>query len=60
MRALQLHMEGNSRRSIGRILKIGPQTVSNWIAAHRSELPLVSIAAPVVVAEADEQFAEIT
>ena len=60
MRALQLYMEGNSRRSIGRILKISPQTVSNWVADHTIKLPPVPGAEPLAVAKPDERLAEIT
>lgn len=60
MRALQLYLEGNSRRSIGRILKISPQTVSNWITDHTIKLPPVPVSGSLAVAVTDEQFAEIT
>ena len=55
IRALQLYREGNSRRSIGRILKIRPQTISNWIGVHTTKLPPVPISD-----KPDERFAEIT
>jgi transposase-like protein len=60
MRALQLYLEGNSRRSIGRILKVSPHTVSNWITDHTIKLTPVPVAGSVEVAVTDQQFAEIT
>ena len=41
MLALQLYMEGNSQRAIARILKIGQQTVANWVEAYIDKLPTV-------------------
>jgi transposase-like protein len=60
MRALQLHQEGNSRRSIGRILKIRPQTVSHWIADRTIKLPPIAVSETLEVGEPDERFSEIT
>jgi transposase-like protein len=59
MRALQMYLEGSSRRSIGRILKISPRTVSNWIANHTIRLPAVPVTESSEVAEPDERFAPI-
>ena len=38
MLALRMYVEGNSQRSIARILKISPQSVSNWINVYVSFL----------------------
>ena len=38
-RAIKMYLEGNSRRTIGRILKVNPKTVSHWIADHTIKLP---------------------
>ncbi len=34
MLALRMYVEGSSQRSIARILKVSPQSVSNWINAY--------------------------
>lgn len=55
--ALQLYLEGNSLRSIGRILKVHHVSVSNWINAHAHTLPKrVSDATPTQTVEVDELF----
>ena len=37
--AIHLYLEGNSLRSIGRVLGVHHQSVSNWINAHHQQLP---------------------
>jgi transposase len=48
--------EGSSQRSIARILKISPQSVSNWINAYVSKLPPAPMLKKPKVAELDELY----
>lgn len=58
--ALQLYLEGNSLRSIGRILRVHHVSVSNWINAHDHHLPKqVADATPTETVEVDELFTYI-
>jgi transposase-like protein len=54
--ALRMYVEGNSQRAIARILKISPQSVSNWINAYASKLPPTPMPAKPKVAELDELY----
>jgi transposase-like protein len=55
--ALRLYLEGNSLRSIGRILHVHHQSVANWVNAYEKELPeRVSDATPTGTVEVDELF----
>ena len=56
MLALRMYVEGNSQRSIARILKISPQSVSNWINAYIAKLPAVPMPHKPKVAELDELY----
>lgn len=56
MLALRMYVEGNSQRSIARILKISPQSVSNWIHAYVSQLPPTPMPHKPKVAELDELY----
>ena len=56
MLALRMYVEGNSQRSIARILKISPQSVSNWINAYVSQLPPAPMPQKPKVAELDELY----
>lgn len=56
MLALRMYVEGSSQRSIARILKISPQSVSNWINAYVSQLPPVPMPHKPKVAELDELY----
>ena len=56
MLALRMYVEGNSQRSIARILKISPQSVSNWINAYVSQLPPTPMPHKPKVAELDELY----
>lgn len=56
MLALRMYVEGSSQRSIARILKISPQSVSNWINAYVSQLPAVPMPHKPKVAELDELY----
>lgn len=56
MLAMRLYMEGNSQRAIGRILKIGQQTVANWIDAYVDKLPSAPMPERSQTAELDELY----
>jgi len=56
MLALRMYVEGSSQRSIARILKISPQSVSNWISAYVSKLPPAPMPQKPKVAELDELY----
>lgn len=56
MLALRMYVEGNSQRSVARILKISPQSVSNWINAYVSKLPPTPVPPKPKVAELDELY----
>ena len=56
MLALRMYVEGSSQRSIACILKISPQSVSNWINMYVSQLPLVPKPRKPKVAELDELY----
>lgn len=56
MLALRMYVEGSSQRSIARILKISPQSVSNWINAYVSKLPPAPMPSKPKVAELDELY----
>jgi len=54
--ALRMYVEGSSLRSIARILKVSPQSVSNWISAYVSKLPPAPQPQQPKVAELDELY----
>ncbi len=54
--ALRMYVEGNSQRAIARILRISPQSVSNWINAYAANLPSTPMPAKPKVAELDELY----
>ena len=56
MLALRMYVEGSSQRSIARILKISPQSVSNWINTYVTKLPPVPRPNKPKVAELDELY----
>ena len=56
MLAMRMYVEGSSQRSIARILKISPQSVSNWINAYVSKLPSTPKPDKPKVAELDELY----
>ena len=56
MLALRMYVEGNSQRSIARILKISPQSVSNWMSDYVSKLPSAPMPPKPKVAELDELY----
>jgi len=56
MLALLMYVEGNSQRSIARILKVSPQSASNWIDAYIAKLPPAPKPQKPKVAELDELY----
>jgi transposase-like protein len=55
--ALRLYLEGNSLRSIGRILHVHHQSVANWVNASERQLPQqVADDTPTGTVEVDELF----
>ncbi len=55
--ALRLYLEGNSLRSIGRILHTHHQTIANWVNASEKILPTqVTDQTPTGTVEIDELF----
>jgi len=51
-----MYVEGSSYRSIGRVLKVHPQSVANWVSAYTAKLPKAPLPAKVKKAELDELF----
>ena len=39
MITIRMYAEGSSQRGISRTLKVSPQTITNWIKAHRNNIP---------------------
>jgi hypothetical protein len=56
IRPIQLYLEGNSLRGIGRILKVNSQSVGNWVRAYPTDLPEASLPERPKVAELDEIY----
>ncbi|MBE7534510.1 MAG: helix-turn-helix domain-containing protein [Anaerolineales bacterium] len=56
MLALRMYVEGSSQRSIARILKVSPQSVSNWINVYVAQLPPAPVPRKPRVAELDELY----
>ncbi len=56
MLALRMYVEGSSQRSIARILKVSPQSVSNWINAYVTQLPPAPVPRKPKVTELDELY----
>jgi transposase-like protein len=56
MLAIRMHLEGNSKRAIGRVLKINHQTVVNWVEGYISKLPPATMPDKPEVAELDELY----
>jgi transposase len=56
MLALRMYVEGSSQRSIGRILKVSPQTIANWINSYTNNLPAVQMPKKPNTAELDEMY----
>lgn len=56
LQAIKLYLEGNSLRSIGRILKVTHQSVSNWVEVYAQQLPKSALPEKSQVAELDELY----
>jgi transposase-like protein len=57
LKAIKLYyMEGNSFRSIERLLKVNHQSVANWVKAYSEKLPKATVPEKPKVAELDELF----
>jgi hypothetical protein len=51
-----MYVEGSSYGSIGRVLKVNPQSVANWVSTYTTKLPKAPLPAKVKKAELDELF----
>ncbi|MBK9925628.1 MAG: hypothetical protein IPP66_10080 [Anaerolineales bacterium] len=49
-------MEGNSFRSIQRLLRVNHQSVANWVKAYSEQLPNAQVPEKPKVVELDELF----
>lgn len=56
MLAIRMHLEGNSKRAIGRILKVNHQSVDNWVNEYIGKLPPAEVPEKPEVAELDELY----
>ena len=54
--AIRMYLEGSSYGSIGRVLKVNPQSVANWVNAYTAKLPNAPLPEKVKKAELDELF----
>lgn len=54
--AIRMYVEGNSYNAIGRILKVNPQSVVNWVKAYSASLPPAPVPEKPRVAELDELY----
>lgn len=54
--AIRMYVEGSSYGSIGRVLKVNPQSVANWVSTYTAELPKAPLPDKVKKAELDELF----
>lgn len=54
--AIRMYVEGNSYGAIGRILKVNPQSVANWVSAYTAQLPAAPLPENVKTAELDELY----
>ena len=56
LKAIQLYLEGNSFRSIERLLKVNHQSVANWVKEYSERLPNAQVTKKPKVEELDELF----
>jgi transposase-like protein len=56
LKAIQLYLEGNSFRSIDRLLQVNHQSVANWVKVYSERLPTAQVPKKPKVAELDELF----
>ena len=54
--AIRMYVEGNSYHSIGRILKVNPQSVVNWVKAYTAKLPAAPVPHKSKTVELDELY----
>jgi len=54
--AIRMYVEGGSYGSIGRILKVNPQSVANWVSQYTANLPQAPVPDKVKKAELDELY----
>ena len=54
--AIRMYVEGNSYHAIGRILKVNPQSVVNWVKAYTARLPVAPVPDKPRTAELDELY----
>ena len=56
LKAIKLYLEGNSFRSIERLLKVNHQSLANWVKEYSEQLPNAHMPEKSKVAELDELF----
>jgi transposase-like protein len=56
MLAIRMYVEGNSFNAIGRILKVNPQSVVNWVRQYTAKLPSAPVPSKPKTAELDELY----
>lgn len=54
--AIRMYVEGNSYNAIGRILKVNPQSVVNWVKHYTANLPAAPLPNRPKIAELDELY----
>jgi transposase-like protein len=54
--AIRMYVEGNSYNAIGRILKVNPQSVVNWVKHYTANLPAAPVPDKPRIAELDELY----
>jgi transposase-like protein len=54
--AIRMYVEGSSYGSIGRVLKVNPQSVANWVGQYTAKLPKAPMPDKVKKAELDELY----
>jgi transposase-like protein len=54
--AIRMYVEGNSYHAIGRILKVNPQSVVNWVKQYTTKLPAAPLPDKLRTAELDELY----
>ena len=59
MLAIRMYVEGSSYGSIGRVLKVNPQSVANWVNQYTAKLPPAPVPKKVRKAELDELYTYI-
>jgi len=57
--AIRMYVAGNSYGAIGRILKVNPQSVANWVKQYTAKLPPAPVPGKPRIAELDELYTYI-